>query len=258
MKTRKTILITGASRGIGKALAEAYAATDVHLVLNARQATALQNVAETCRQLGAQVTTHTADIRKPEWHQWLQDFACSHPIDLVIANAGMTCSRHDQASEDFEQLHNMLTTNIFGTVNTIEALIPTLRTRQHGHIALVSSWAGIIAFPQFPSYCLSKAGIVHYGKALRAWLKREGIDVSIICPGFVKSDMSDCLVGSKPGLCSTQIAAKRIQRGLAKRRRYIIFPRLLFALLRLATVLPLIRQWTVDRMRYDFRSPHDT
>lgn len=249
---KRTILITGASRGIGAALARQFAHPNHHLILVARSRIQLERVATSCQQRGATVMVHVADISQPEFSNWLAQIDQQHPINLVIASAGISSARDNTQPENLMLIRKMVHTNIIGTLNTIEPLIDGMRKRRCGQIALMGSLASIIPMPQFPSYTLAKTGILGYSQALRSWLQPYGISVSIICPGFVDTDMSQQLTGPKPGLLSTQHAAQVIEKGLQKKRRLIAFPKALYWLAAISKYCPIIRNKILARIHYRF------
>lgn len=220
------ILITGASSGIGSALALQYATPDNSLILIARNHNRLRAIADRCEQSGATTRCISLDVTELEkTRQTLSDIDATSPIDLVIANAGVTSSIGNNGEpESWQAIKHVIDTNLYGVLATLEPLISAMRERQHGHIALVSSLAAYRGMPITPAYSASKAGIKAYGEALSGWLRHDNINVSIILPGFVKSDMSDDFPGNKPFLISTEKAARIIQVGLDKKRSTISFP----------------------------------
>lgn len=110
--------------------------------------------------------------------------------------------------------------------------------RRQGQLVMMSSLAGLRGLPQSPSYCASKAAILVYGQSLRSWLARYQVQVHVICPGYIETDMSQRLQGPKPFLVSCEKAAYLIQRGLKKNKACIAFPWQLVALTKLARLLP--------------------
>ncbi len=225
-KAISTVLITGASNGIGAALAQRYAAPNVHLGLIGRDPLRMQHIADDCQARGASVEVGLLDVTDTASLQaWIMDFDARHPVDLVIANAGIT--NHlgkDNAGESAAHIRQLFDVNLHGAINTIHPLIAPMRQRQQGQIALVSSLAAWRGMPVTPAYSASKAALKSYGEALRGWLAPEGVKVNVICPGFVKSDLSDHFPGSRPFMLSAGQAAQRIQQGLAKNRAIIAFP----------------------------------
>jgi len=145
------------------------------------------------------------------------------PIDLVIANAGISAGSGG-VGEAAEQVRTIFETNVGGMLNTIHPLIPRLRARKSGQIALMASLAGFRGFPGAPAYCASKAAVRVYGESLRGDLATDGVRVSTICPGFVRSRMTAANPFPMPFLMNTDRAARIIRRGLAQNRARIAFP----------------------------------
>ena len=222
----RSIVVTGASNGIGAALALAYARPGVALGLIGRDPARLSGVQARCQELGAEVVTGLIDITDaPTLQHWLEAFDAEHPVDLVIANAGITSTIGPQDDgEDWNTIQRVFEVNTQGTLNTITPLIAHMRTRHHGQIGIVSSLSAYVGMPISPAYCGSKAAIKVYGEALRGWLAPQGIGVSVVCPGFVQTDMSDRFPGPTPFRISAERAARRIQHGLALNRARIAFP----------------------------------
>lgn len=221
-----TVVITGASNGIGAALALAYAQGGVSLGLIGRDQARLSDVAARCRARGAEVETGLIDVTDAQaLGEWLRAFDQDHPVDLLIANAGIasTLAAQDD-SEDWDTVRRVFGINTWGTLNTIAPLMERMRSRRHGQIGIVSSLSAYVGMPISPAYCGSKAAIKVYGEALRGWLAPQGVGVTVICPGFVKSDMSDRFPGPTPFRVSAEKAARLIQDGLARNRARIAFP----------------------------------
>lgn len=223
----RTIVITGASSGIGEALALAYAAPDVLLAITGRNVERLESVAAACRAKGAEVVTSAVDVRdRAAMAAWLLDLDGRRPIDLLIANAGVIAgAAEENPVEDGEAAYNLLQTNILGAANTVQPLIPAMIARKRGQIALMSSIAAYVPLAHAPSYSASKAALLNYGKSLRDALLPHGIRVSVICPGFVDTRMSRAERGPKPFIMNPSKAAGLIAKGLARNREIITFPR---------------------------------
>lgn len=226
MREPRCILLTGASGALGSALAAEYAAPGITLILHGRDAVRLEAAAEACRARGARVLTRDGDLREvAALRTWLAELSITESIDLFIANAGMSTSiGGDGAGERWETSEALLDTNIKGTIAAIDAVIPAMRHRRSGQVAVMSSLAAYYGLPITPSYCASKAALKAYGEALRGWLLPEGIQVSVIMPGYVDSPMSRALPGPKPLMWTAQRAARRIRRGLSAGRPRISFP----------------------------------
>ncbi len=221
----KTVLITGASSGIGRALALLYAAPDVTLLLAGRNAPRLDEVAALCRQKGATVETCAIDVTdRAAFEQKILGWDEQHPVDLVIANAGVSGGTSMDAAQSEAQLREIINVNLIGTFNTVNPLLPHLRARKQGQIALMSSMAGFRGMPNAPAYSVSKVAVRAYGDALRPLLKPDGITVSIIFPGFIKTPLTDVNTFPMPFLMDVDTAAAIIKRGLDAGKITIAFP----------------------------------
>ena len=220
------IIITGASAGIGFALAKLYAKQGVNLGLIGRSSEKLAIISAICREQGAQVVTAAIDVTDTEaLKNWLLAFDAPFPVDLLIANAGVTSIMPDDgAGESWAAVSQVLDVNIYGVFNTVYPLIEPMRQRQKGQIALVSSLAAFRGMPISPAYCATKAAVKSYGEALRGWLQQDNVKVNVICPGFVKSQLSDQFTQPKILMMPAEQAAKIIQRGLEKNNAVISFP----------------------------------
>ncbi len=221
-----TVLITGATGAIGQALALYYAKPGVHLLLQGRNTEGLTALAENCKGQGATVTMHILDLRDiPRLQQWVSQLTESNLPDLIIANAGININQGSQRrGETWQEIEALLDLNIKSTFALVNALLPALRQRGSGQIALISSLAAYYGLPITPSYCASKAALKAYGEAMRSWLAREGIHINVVMPGYIQSDMCDAMPGPKPFLISPELAAQRIAKGLAKNQARISFP----------------------------------
>jgi short-subunit dehydrogenase len=238
MRDPKTILITGASSGIGEALAEAYAGPGVTLVLTGRDRERLDAVAARCMERGAEVRAATVDVAdRAAMADWLALVDQATPVDLCIANAGISGGTGGRGESE-EQARRILAVNVDGVLNTIHPLIGPMTARGRGQLALVSSLAGFRGYPGAPAYCASKAAVRSYGESLRLDLRPVGIEVSVICPGFVKSRITDRNRFPMPFLMDADRAASIIKRGLERNRGRIAFPLPTYLMAWLVAVLP--------------------
>ncbi|MCW8917123.1 MAG: SDR family NAD(P)-dependent oxidoreductase [Magnetovibrio sp.] len=244
----KSILITGASSGIGEALAHEYAASGMHLVLTGRDSTRLSKVAENCRALGANVTTHSVDVTdEVTMAALIHNADQAHPLDLVIANAGISAGSGTDG-ETQTQARTIFDVNFGGVINTIWPAIEAMKPRGKGQIAIISSLAGFMALPGAPAYSTSKVAVKAYGEALHGALKSEGITVTTVCPGFIKSRITDKNDFPMPFFMQAPKAARIIRRGLSKGNVLVTFPWPLAALTWLTSIFPTsLRVWLMSR-----------
>lgn len=238
MNYPKNIVITGASSGIGAALAVYYARHGVVLHLAGRHEGHLLQTSRLCEELGATVYPKIVDVVDANsMREWLEDMDDTTPIDLVIANAGISAGIGG-GEEKAAQARSIFATNMDGMVNTISPLIPRMMARKSGQIALMSSLAGIRGLPSSPAYSASKGWARLYGEGLRGWLARSNVRVNVICPGFIKTPLTDANPYYMPFLMSADEAAAIIAAGLMRNQARIAFPRLLYWPLLLLAALP--------------------
>jgi len=243
MKTFSSIVLTGASSGIGEALALDYAAPGVALALTGRDPERLGTVVAACRAKGATVVAETIDVTDRErFLPWLTAFDEAHPVDLVLANAGISIDKDNSSLDDFSIIRKTLDVNINGVLNTVEPLIHPMMTRKRGQIGIVSSLAGFIGLPYSASYNASKAAVRVWGESIRYVLKKDGIGVSVICPGFVVSRITAEAPFPMPFMMTASRASSIIRRGLAANKPRIAFPIGTKAGVWLGSVLP--GSWT--------------
>jgi len=240
MTSPRSILVTGASSGIGRAVAVEYAAPGVRLVLVGRDAARLEDAAARCRAKGATVETATVDVRD---RAAIRDFILAAdaraPLDLVLANAGINTGLPSGAlAEDPEAVRGIVSINLLGALNTVEPIVEPMCARGRGVIALTGSIAAIRGLPYSPSYCATKAAVHLYAESLRGTLARKGVAVSLIVPGFVHTALNEKLVSPKPLAMTDDRAARIIRRGLDRGKAVIAFPKLLYWGARLLTILP--------------------
>ena len=238
MNLPKNIVITGASSGLGAALAVHYARAGVTLHLSGRNESRLMQTARLCEELGATVFPKIVDVVDAHaMESWLTELDKTTPIDLVIANAGISAGVGG-GEEKAEQARNIFAINIDGVVNSIAPLIPKMIARRSGQIALISSLAGIRGLPSSPAYSASKAWVRVYGEGLRGWLARANVQVNVVCPGFIKTPMTEVNPYHMPLLMSADKAASLIARGLARNKSRIAFPLRLYLPLWWLSVMP--------------------
>ncbi|MEK9645721.1 MAG: SDR family NAD(P)-dependent oxidoreductase [Alphaproteobacteria bacterium] len=232
------VLITGASSGIGAALARSFSSDRAHLTLMGRDTARLKAVANDCRAAGAETTIAVADVTDKEAMRLAIESADRHhPLDCVIANAGISAGTDDGA-ESADQVTRIFAVNVHGVLNTVAPALDAMRRHGKGQVAIMSSLAGFFGFPGAPAYCASKAAVRVWGEGLRNDLARNGIGLTVICPGFVRSPMTDGNDFPMPFLMDADRASLIIRRGLARNRARIAFPLRMYTAVRLVAALP--------------------
>lgn len=246
----KTILITGATSGIGKALALNYAKDKNILLLTGRNEARLNQVKEECEKLGSTVEAKIIDVANAEkmkeaitsWHE-------AHLIDIAIANAGISGGTSIHKINQQDQFDDVIRINIEGTFNTINPLIPLMIERKKGQVVLLSSMAGFRGMPTAPAYSISKVTVKAYGDAIRSLLKKHNVYVSTIFPGFIKTPMTEVNNFEMPLLLEANEAAEIIRKGIDNKKAYIAFPLPMYVISRVLTMLPrAIYDYVLGRM----------
>jgi len=256
----KVIAITGASSGIGAALARHYAAPGRTLALVGRHAGRLKSVAEDCSKKGASTEVGLIDVRdRAAIGGWLLSVDASSKIDLLIANAGiLTGSLAESTIETLDMSTAQIETNFIGALNTALPLLEKMLARKHGQIAFTSSLAAFASHPDWPAYCASKAGLLVYAMSLRERVRGSGVRINTICPGWVTAPINDPFDMWRPLEMKPEAAAKVIARGLARDRAIIAFPQpLAFSSRHLMPLLPqLFHRWGYKAFKARHRAAH--
>ena len=238
MSELKSILITGASSGIGEALALYYAAPGVHLFLTGRDQARTDAVAAACAERGAVAEGTVISVTdRDAMDAYVKACDAKAPLDLVIANAGVGTgpTRGGPLADTTDYI---FAANVHGVFHTVHPAIELMKARKSGQIAINASVAGFIGLPSSTPYAASKAAARSYGEGLRGAYARQGIRVSVICPGFVVSRMTDVNNFKMPFLMTAERAAKIIARGLRRNKGRIAFPWPTFWAIRLLQILP--------------------
>ncbi|PCI46099.1 MAG: short-chain dehydrogenase [Alphaproteobacteria bacterium] len=246
MKNPKSILITGGSGGLGAALAKEYATSGIILFLSGRNEERLGDVQKECLSLGADVHTGLVDtsdkVAMSEWIRKCDDIA---PLDLVVANAGIGLGFTPQMDLG-DHTRQIFDVNVNGVFNTVHPAIRLMQPRAKGQIAIISSLAGYHGLPSSPAYSTSKACVKAYGEALRGLYARHGIEVNVVCPGFVKSAMTAQNKFPMPFLMETDKAIRILRQGLEKNQARITFPWQLSLIY--GAIVRFLPEWLFDRI----------
>ena len=242
-----TVLITGASSGLGAELAERYAKTGVTLYLTGRNVDALKNISSVCVAKGAKVETKAADLGSQEgrtaFSAWVRERNAN--LDLVIANAGISESTSGVTFDEIEEMsRRMVETNVSGVHATIYPAIEGMRKRGSGQVAIMSSLAGMAPLTGSAAYAASKSFVKTLGESLRWQLLRDGVSVNVITPGFVDTPLTQKNKFKQSGMVSLKDAGKIIVAGLANDDPVIAFPSSTFILAYLSSIVsPVVRDF---------------
>ena len=203
---KKTVVVTGASSGIGRAAALEFARRGANLVIAARRQELLDKVANECRALGVECKTVVADVTQRADCQHLVDVAGN--VDVLVNNAGFaTFDTFESAKAD--DLEAMMQTNYFGAVWCAQAVLPQMLARRSGTIVNVASIAGIMGYARMGGYCATKFAMIGFSETLRDEVLGRGVRVAMVCPGTVETEFSEKAErGKMPGASRLILAIK--------------------------------------------------
>ena len=235
----RVVLITGASSGIGRALALELGKRGARLGLTARRAEELSKVAEEVSRAGGHALALPADVRRAEEINKVAERVREKwgRVDVLIANAGMsttTAGTHLDASE----ASDVITVNVIGVVNSVASVLPDMLKRGDGHLVAISSLACYRGMPKSGAYSASKAAVSTFFESLRVDLRRGGVAVTVIHPGFIRTPMTANRKKKLPFLLEADDAACRIIKAVERRARTYAFPWQLASLVRVIRHMP--------------------
>jgi NAD(P)-dependent dehydrogenase (short-subunit alcohol dehydrogenase family) len=241
----RSVLITGASSGLGRALAEACAAPGVLLHLGGRDPARLESAAVACQARGATVHARRLDVTdRAAMAEWI---AGAGPLELVVANAGISAGTGERGGDRLEteaQVRAVFAVNLEGMLNTVLPALVVMQTQPigpdgvRGRIAVVASIAALVPAPGAPTYCASKAAVDYWTVAAAEPAAREGIVLTSLCPGYVRTAMTAHNNFPMPGLMDADRAARVMLRGIAAGRRRVVFPWWMGLAARIGGLLP--------------------
>jgi len=242
-----TVLLTGAAHGIGRATALALAARGTPIGLIDRDGTALAALVQDLEERGATVADATCDVTDRDGlHRAVASIeATIGPIEVLLACAGIgTLTLVPDL--DTATLRTTLEVNLIGVAQSIEAVLPGMIARGRGHLVGVASMAGYRGFPWMISYSASKAALIAYLEALRPGLRRRGVTVTTVCPGFVRTRLSTSVPYQRPvKMIEPEEAARYLVRAVEKRPRNCVFPWSMRVGLAILRYMP---DWSFDRL----------
>jgi len=232
----KNVWITGASSGIGKALAIKFVNEGWQVAASARRENLLQELSSN----NSNIHSFPLDVKdESETKKVFQDIVEKFKtVDICVLCAGI----HDPESEkklSGEKIREIMETNFFGTLNCIMAVNSYFRERENGHISIVSSVAAYRGFPAASGYCASKSALTSLAESLYFDFKRHNVRVSVVSPGFIKTPMTDKNKFPMPMIRSPEYAAEKIFIGLIKKNVFEIhFPLAFTMLMKLLKIMP--------------------
>ena len=238
------VVITGASSGIGAALARHYAAAGATLGLIARRASALREVAA---PLGVPCETFPLDVRDAAaLSAAANGFMSRHGCpDIVIANAGVSVGTLTEHAEDTQVFEDVININLLGMVNTFQPFVSGMRDRGSGALAGIASVAGYRGLPGAAAYSASKAAAISYLESLRLELRASGVRVVTICPGYIATPMTRNNPYPMPFMMSADAAAAKMAALIARGRTFAVIPWQMAIVARVLRALP---NWLYDRL----------
>lgn len=228
----KTVWIIGASSGIGEALATELAAQGAKLVLSARSIDKLDALNQ---RLGGAHRVIAADAGDPQ--SLVTAAQAIETLDSVIFMAALY-TPHSNREKDIHFVNDMISVNLSGAFNTVNAVLPLYKQQTYGQIVLCASVAGYRGLPYGQPYCSTKAGMINYAESLKIELEDANIDVKVINPGFVKTPLTDKNDFTMPMMIPAEVAANIIAKEMLSKRFEIHFPKQFTYLMKLIDILP--------------------
>jgi NAD(P)-dependent dehydrogenase (short-subunit alcohol dehydrogenase family) len=242
------VWITGASSGLGRALALRFARAGATVVASARNEEALHDVSAAAEGLPGSIAALPLDVTDAAaFARAAEEVESAYgPVGQLVLNAGthIPVDSRDLQAEAFRKL---LEVNVMGVVNGLEAVLPKMRARGSGRIAVVASLSGYRGLPSAAAYGLTKAGLINLCEALRPELELDGVTLQLVSPGFVRTPLTDKNDFSMPFLMELEEAAEAFYRGLQSDRFEIVFPRRFAYILKMLQRLPYALYFPVTR-----------
>jgi short-subunit dehydrogenase len=245
--TNKVVMITGASSGLGRGMALEIAARGGHLGLLARREDLLNEIVGETRNVKAVYAT--ADVRDAKAVREAADRFRKElgPIDILIANAGIGTADH-ALSLTPEHAANVIGINVLGAINSVAAVLPEMVERNEGRLVAISSLAAYRGLAKSAAYCASKAALSAYFESLRIDLRRTGVGVTTIHPGFIKTDLTAGRHAKMPYLMELENGVRKIVNAIEKEKKTYAFPWQLATIVRASMVMPVaMYDWIAAR-----------
>jgi len=247
----RVAFITGASSGIGAGLARRYGARGYSVGIAARRVDRLEEVAEEIRAAGGQALVCQCDVGDREAvHAAIRaTVEAFGPIDLLVVNAGGS-ELSSAFSLDGRKVERVTRVNFLGAVYTAEAVLPSMMERDSGRVVAIGSLAGYRGLPSTAAYSATKAALHNFFESLRLDLRDTGVSVTIITPGYVKTELTARNLHRMPMLMELDDALDVMVRAIDRRQRLLAFPRPFSSFVLLARIFPAaVYDWVASRVR---------
>ena len=229
------IFITGASSGLGAELARQYATPDNELILLARREEKLYALRKELYEQCKNIDIIVADVT--DFPNLQNKIKAIENIDLVILNAGISLG-HSLGIATIKEMQNLYDVNVLSNHAILEILLPKMLQKCEGHIVFISSLASLISMPSSKVYSSSKRALNAYAEGIAYKYKNYGINVTLVLPGFIKSELTDKNEFDMPFLLETEDGVKQIKKAISKRKKFYAFPLRFYLIIKLLNLLP--------------------
>ena len=243
----KVVFLTGASSGIGEALAVAMAKRGAKLGLVARREELLKELAEKCERSGGKARYFAVDVTDANAVAEAAESLRNEfgKIDILIANAGIGGNNAETRNLNPEAVAKVININLLGAVNAVSAVLPSMLENKSGRIVAVSSLAGFRGLPKSAAYSASKAGMTAFFESVRLDVQHKGVAVTIIQPGFIKTPLTSGRENKMPFLMELEDSIPLFLRAIERKKRFAAFPWQLATIVRAGKFFP---AWLYDRI----------
>jgi short-subunit dehydrogenase len=247
--TNKVVMITGASSGIGKGIALEIASRGARLGLLARREELLNEIVSEAKARNVKAVAASADVRdvkavREAANRFRTELG---PIDILIANAGIGTADHATRLTP-EHAAKVIGINVLGAVNSVAAVLPEMVERKQGRLVAISSLSAYRGLAKSAAYCASKAALTTYFESLRIDLRHTGVGVTIIHPGFIKTDLTSGRKAKMPYLMELEIGVKKIVSAIEREKKIYSFPWQLATIVRASMLMPAaMYDWIAER-----------
>ncbi len=243
----KVVFLTGASSGIGEALAVAMAKRGAKLGLVARREELLKELAEKCERSGGKARYFAVDVTDANAVAKAAESLRNEfgKIDILIANAGIGGNNAETRNLNPEAVAKVININLLGAVNAVSAVLPSMLENKSGQIVAVSSLAGFRGLPKSAAYSASKAGMTAFFESVRLDVQHKGVAVTIIQPGFIKTPLTSGRENKMPFLMELEDSIPLFLRAIERKKRFAAFPWQLATIVRAGKFFP---AWLYDRI----------